>query len=70
MTAVLVACALAFACAWLLSRAFAAGAGPRMLDHPNARSLHEVPTPRTGGLAIMAGIAAGLAVYFRKKRWL
>ncbi|MBZ0092904.1 MAG: glycosyltransferase family 4 protein [Sulfuricellaceae bacterium] len=28
------------------------------MDHPNTRSLHSSPIPRTGGLAIMAGIAA------------
>ncbi|ODU13889.1 MAG: UDP-phosphate N-acetylglucosaminyl 1-phosphate transferase [Thiobacillus sp. SCN 64-35] len=28
------------------------------MDHPNARSLHATPTPRIGGLGIMAGIAA------------
>ncbi|OGU20185.1 MAG: UDP-phosphate N-acetylglucosaminyl 1-phosphate transferase [Hydrogenophilales bacterium RIFOXYD1_FULL_62_11] len=27
------------------------------MDHPNARSLHETPTPRVGGLGIMAGVA-------------
>lgn len=32
------------------------------LDHPNERSLHSVPVPRTGGLAIMVGVAAGWAV--------
>jgi UDP-GlcNAc:undecaprenyl-phosphate GlcNAc-1-phosphate transferase len=31
------------------------------LDTPNERSLHETPVPRTGGLAIMGGIAASLA---------
>lgn len=29
------------------------------LDHPNERSLHTVPVPRTGGLGIMAGVAGG-----------
>lgn len=28
------------------------------LDHPNARSLHETPTPRLGGIGIIAGSAA------------
>ena len=28
------------------------------LDRPNARSLHEQPVPRTGGIAVLAGIAA------------
>jgi UDP-N-acetylmuramyl pentapeptide phosphotransferase/UDP-N-acetylglucosamine-1-phosphate transferase len=27
-----------------------------LLDHPNERSLHTQPTPRTGGVAILAGI--------------
>ncbi|HEY8569050.1 glycosyltransferase family 4 protein [Microbulbifer sp.] len=30
------------------------------LDTPNHRSLHEVPVPRTGGLAILAGVVAGV----------
>jgi UDP-GlcNAc:undecaprenyl-phosphate GlcNAc-1-phosphate transferase len=29
------------------------------LDHPNHRSLHDTPTPRTGGLAIMLGAGCG-----------
>ncbi len=33
----------------------------RLLDHPNERSLHAAPTPRTGGLAICAGLLAGWA---------
>lgn len=33
-----------------------------VVDVPNARSSHQVPTPRGGGLGIIAGIAAGLAV--------
>ena len=34
------------------------------MDHPNARSLHATPTPRVGGLGIMAGmIAASLPIY-------
>jgi len=33
----------------------------RILDLPNARSSHSVPTPRGGGLGILAGFAIGLA---------
>lgn len=45
-------CAIAAAAAWLLGRASLA----RMLaDMPNERSLHETPTPRVGGLALLAG---------------
>jgi UDP-N-acetylmuramyl pentapeptide phosphotransferase/UDP-N-acetylglucosamine-1-phosphate transferase len=32
----------------------------RVLDIPNERSLHTHPTPRTGGIALLAGLAAGL----------
>ncbi|MCX8502015.1 MAG: glycosyltransferase family 4 protein [Alphaproteobacteria bacterium] len=29
----------------------------RILDEPNGRSLHQIPTPRGGGLGVMAGIS-------------
>lgn len=32
----------------------------RLLDLPNERSLHHIPTPRTGGLAVMGSLLAGL----------
>jgi UDP-N-acetylmuramyl pentapeptide phosphotransferase/UDP-N-acetylglucosamine-1-phosphate transferase len=35
---------------WLLQR------GRLPMDHPNERSLHATPTPRIGGLGIMAGV--------------
>ena len=31
-----------------------------LLDHPNPRSLHAVPTPRTGGVAILGSLFLGL----------
>ncbi|MFO1372874.1 MAG: glycosyltransferase family 4 protein [Candidatus Competibacteraceae bacterium] len=31
----------------------------RVLDHPNTRSLHQQPIPRTGGLAVLGGIFVG-----------
>jgi UDP-N-acetylmuramyl pentapeptide phosphotransferase/UDP-N-acetylglucosamine-1-phosphate transferase len=43
---------------WLCSP----GGRLQRLDHPGERSLHERPTPRVGGLAIVIGIAAGLGV--------
>lgn len=52
MTAFVIACA---AC-WWLSRD---GGRFSLLDHPNARSLHDQPVPRSGGLAIWAGIVVG-----------
>jgi len=39
---------------WLLSSALAR----HFADHPNDRSLHTQPVPRSGGVAIMGGIAA------------
>jgi Fuc2NAc and GlcNAc transferase len=32
-----------------------------LLDHPNHRSAHQIPTPRGGGLAIALAVGAGLA---------
>jgi UDP-N-acetylmuramyl pentapeptide phosphotransferase/UDP-N-acetylglucosamine-1-phosphate transferase len=43
--------------AWLLTRVRGRW---RVLDIPNERSLHTQPTPRTGGLAILAGAGAGM----------
>lgn len=34
--------------------------GLQVLDHPNERSLHARPVPRTGGVGILAGIVAGM----------
>ncbi len=36
--------------------------GRNLLDRPNLRSSHEVPTPRLGGVAILAGLWAGAAI--------
>lgn len=38
--------------------------GLTILDYPNERSLHERPTPRTGGIGIVVGVAAGLLIAF------
>ncbi len=54
---------LAFTITLFLSRCLlSAAARLRLLDHPNARSLHGQPIPRTGGLAVLGGIFAGLSV--------
>jgi len=34
----------------------------RAVDHPNERSLHAEPTPRSGGMAILTSVMIGLAV--------
>ena len=42
-----------FSILWLIKRKADWG-----LDHPNARSLHAVPVPRTGGLGLLSGVIA------------
>ena len=44
---------------WLLSRP---NRWVYVLDHPNDRSLHSIPTPRTGGLALVAAVGTGLVI--------
>lgn len=55
----LAAFVVSLACLWILL----SPPGRRlMLDRPNQRSLHQQPVPRSGGLAIAAGAAAGLSL--------
>jgi UDP-N-acetylmuramyl pentapeptide phosphotransferase/UDP-N-acetylglucosamine-1-phosphate transferase len=43
---------------WLTRRlATRAGSGFGPLDHPNERSLHATPVPRSGGLGVLAGVS-------------
>ena len=51
-----------FAVALVLVRLFCdPGSRLHLLDHPNERSLHTHPTPRTGGIAIVIAVALVLA---------
>lgn len=53
----------AFLVALVAARLLLTPAGRRIaLDTPNERSLHAQPVPRTGGLAIAAGVAAACAL--------
>lgn len=45
---------------WLTGMLAGARLAASVLDHPNERSLHDRPTPRTGGVAILAGLLCGL----------
>ncbi len=45
----------ALATRWLVGRAHQG-----LLDHPNERSLHQTPVPRSGGLGVLAGFTAAL----------
>ncbi len=47
---------------WLTGRLCSPRSFLRILDHPNERSLHRTPTPRTGGLAIIASVVISLVV--------
>ena len=43
--------------------------GRDLLDVPNVRSSHEVPTPRLGGLAMICGVWAGVAILRPEGAW-
>lgn len=63
MTALLAVLAGGMLASWLLTRAIRRYALARsVLDVPNQRSSHTVPTPRGGGLAIVAVVLAGTAL--------
>lgn len=65
MVWILLSSAVAFAVAVVLTRQFSnPGSCLHLLDHPNERSLHTRPTPRTGGVAILAGILLALPLWF------
>jgi UDP-N-acetylmuramyl pentapeptide phosphotransferase/UDP-N-acetylglucosamine-1-phosphate transferase len=51
---------LSFAVAFLFARLLLTRFAQFALDEPNARSLHERPIPRTGGIAILLGAAISL----------
>jgi len=61
---ILLSAAIAFVVATFLTRRFCnPGSRLHLLDHPNERSLHTLPTPRTGGVAILAGLFSAIPVW-------
>jgi UDP-GlcNAc:undecaprenyl-phosphate/decaprenyl-phosphate GlcNAc-1-phosphate transferase len=48
---------LSFFVAWIALRLLLFRLGRLALDHPNERSLHQYPVPRTGGIAVLLGAA-------------
>jgi len=58
---------LAFACALALLSAAAVRVmiSARLLDRPNARKAHTVPTPKGGGVGIVLAFLVGVAVLYR-----
>jgi UDP-GlcNAc:undecaprenyl-phosphate GlcNAc-1-phosphate transferase len=68
MTLVLPSCIAIFV-AWL-ALGFLRRSGRLPVDTPNARSLHQRPVPRGGGIAIWAGMLAGSAWLPQSQPWL
>ena len=58
VTAPLFSFAVTFALIWWLIR----GNTLKVLDHPNPRSLHTKPVPRTGGIGLILGVLASWAL--------
>jgi len=66
----MMALAAAFLTALLLTLWLASDKSPLIiLDAPNERSLHEHPTPRTGGLAMLVAIATGWLLLVYLNSW-
>jgi UDP-N-acetylmuramyl pentapeptide phosphotransferase/UDP-N-acetylglucosamine-1-phosphate transferase len=61
---------LSFVTAYVAARLLAGRFAGFALDEPNARSLHERPVPRTGGIAVLAGAAVSLALGTGPELWL
>jgi UDP-GlcNAc:undecaprenyl-phosphate GlcNAc-1-phosphate transferase len=54
------------AAVWALvpaTESLAKAIGPRGMDVPNERSLHEVPTPKLGGLAVLVAVLIGGTIF-------
>jgi UDP-N-acetylmuramyl pentapeptide phosphotransferase/UDP-N-acetylglucosamine-1-phosphate transferase len=61
---IIIAATIAFSLAAFLARRFCKPTSRlHLLDHPNERSLHTQPTPRTGGVAIFAGFVSAIPVW-------
>lgn len=60
---------IAFGVTWIVIMGLLRHFSGHLLDHPNARSLHERPVPRTGGVGITAGIAVSLSLVSPVSWW-
>src|SRR5262244_345994 len=54
-----IAIAVGFLSWWITAQLVLGASFIRSLDHPNERSLHVRPTPRTGGIAMVVSLFAG-----------
>jgi UDP-N-acetylmuramyl pentapeptide phosphotransferase/UDP-N-acetylglucosamine-1-phosphate transferase len=58
-----------FAVTWMVVLWLLHSFSDRILDHPNERSLHQRPVPRTGGLGVSAGIAVSALLASPMEWW-
>lgn len=58
-----------FAVTWLVITVLLRSFSDRILDHPNERSLHQQPVPRTGGIGVAAGIAVSALLASPPEWW-
>jgi UDP-N-acetylmuramyl pentapeptide phosphotransferase/UDP-N-acetylglucosamine-1-phosphate transferase len=66
LTKTILVLAVSFVAAWLTTKLLIRWLRARgLMDVPNARSSHQIPTPRGGGLGILAGLAFGWLVAWR-----
>ena len=66
LTKIILVLMVSFAAAWLATKLLIRFLRARgVMDVPNARSSHKVPTPRGGGVGILAGLAVGLFAAWR-----
>lgn len=59
----------AFVVTWMAITVLLRTFSDRILDHPNERSLHQRPVPRTGGLGVAAGIAVSVSLVSPVSWW-
>lgn len=58
-----------FAVTWMAVRLLLRRFSDRVLDHPNERSLHQRPVPRTGGIGVAAGVAVSVSLVSPTEWW-
>ena len=54
---------------WIVLTVLIRTCSNRILDHPNERSLHQRPVPRTGGIGVAVGIAASVPFVSQVEWW-
>lgn len=60
---------IAFGVTWVVIKWLLRHFPGHLLDHPNQRSLHERPVPRTGGIGVTAGVAVSMLLVSPSTWW-